>query len=162
MHPCQPVGPDYFQRAPYRFVAEQLIAATPEAIFESFECAEDWPRWAPVIRRVVWTCDKPYRVGSTRTVHMIGLVADEVFIAWERGREMAFCFTAISEPAISAFGEHYRVEDLGDGRCRVRWTMAMTPEGAGRWGLKLFGPLLGLGLRLMLWRFRRLLEARGR
>ncbi len=162
MHRCTPVGLDFFRTAPHLFTAEQIIRARPDDIFTSFERAEDWPAWAPAITKVIWTCDKPYRLGSTRSVHMMGgLIADEVFIAWEREREMAFCFTAIShDNTIESFAEHYRVDDLGDGRCRVRWTMAMAPKGASRWSLKLFGPVMGLAVKWMLKRFRTLLESR--
>lgn len=161
MHPCTVTGMEFFRTAPHLFQAEQIIRATPEAIFDSFERAEDWPAWAPPILKVTWTCEKPYRVGSTRTVHMMGdLVADEVFIAWESGREMAFSFTAISQDTIESFGEHYLVEELGDGRCRVRWTMAMAPKGPSRWVLKIFAPVMGLSVRWMLGRFRKLLESR--
>lgn len=82
MNPCAPVGMGFFSRAPHLFIAERDLRASPDRIFTSFENAADWTLWVPVIRRVTWSCEMPYRVGSTRTVHMLGgLTADEVFIA---------------------------------------------------------------------------------
>ena len=94
-----------------------------------FEDAEAWPVWVRAIRSVTWTSELPPREGTTRDVEMVGgIVLRERFTAYERGRHMQFVFTEFPRPGLDGFGEDYRVTDLGDGRCRLRWTMAMVPS----------------------------------
>jgi uncharacterized protein YndB with AHSA1/START domain len=160
MHTCRAVGMEFFEEAPARFVAEVDVAATPEEIFEAFEDAEFWTQWALPITHVEWTSPPPFGVGTTRTVTMIGGVGKEVFIAWERGRRMAFRFTETSMPNTAAFAEDYQVTDLGTGRTRVRWLMAMEPTGASAVMLRVLGFVMQWGLQRMLNRFRTHVEAR--
>jgi len=157
---CRKVGLDFLGSAPARFDAKVEIHATPEEIFDVFEDAHAWTVWAPPITNVEWTSPKPYGVGTTRTVSMMGgLVGYEEFIAWERGKRMAFCFVGASRNNISAFAEDYRVTELGTGKTRVEWTMAMEPVGLGKWTMPLFAPLMRVGLQWMLGRFGRYVEA---
>ena len=158
MQDCQRVDLSYFESAPVRITSEVTIAATADSVFDSFEDAADWPKWASAITRVEWTSPKPYGIGTTRTVYMVGgLIGEEEFIDWERGRRMAFRFTRANMPA-AAFAEHYTVTDAGPGRVTVRWVMAMTPSGPGRITMPLFLPLLRVGCQWMLGRFGRLVE----
>jgi len=151
---------EFFDEAPARFVAEVDVAATPDDVFEAFEDAESWPKWALPIKHVEWTSPPPFGVGTTRTVTMMGGVGKEVFIAWERGRRMAFRFTETSMPNTAAFAEDYQVTDLGNGRTRVRWIMAMEPTGASAPMLRVLGFAMRWGLQLMLNRFRSHVEVR--
>lgn len=160
MHRCREVGLEFFDTAPARFEAVVEIAATPEDVFEAFEDAASWPAWAPPIKRVEWTSPPPFGVGTTRTVTLIGGVGKEVFIAWERGRRMAFRFTETSMPNTAAFAEDYQVTDLGDGWTRVRWIMAMEPTGASAAVLRVAGFAMRWALQWMLGRFRTHVEAR--
>jgi hypothetical protein len=156
---CKTVDVDFASNARFRFNAEREINATPEHLFELFEDADAWPAWAMPITNVEWTSPKPYDIGTTRTVSMIGgMIGEEVFIAWERGKHMAFCFTRCNMPGTVSFSEDYRVTDLGNGRCRLSWTMALHPEGASKVSLILFGPLMNLGLSYLLKSFARYAE----
>lgn len=130
-HPCEPI-PDlgWYDTAPQRFDFEVTLDCTPARLFEVFEDAVAWTVWAPGLTKVVWTSPQPYGVGTTRTVYLRGgPVCDELFLAWEPGRETAFCFTSTSEAVWRSFGERYRVEALPDGRCRLVWTVAYDPIG---------------------------------
>jgi len=151
---------EFFDEAPARFVAEVDVAATPDDVFASFEDAAAWPQWALPIKHVEWTSPPPFGVGTTRTVTMMGGVGKEVFIAWDRGRRMAFRFTETSMPNTAAFAEDYQVTDLGNGRTRVRWIMAMEPTGPSAVMLRVLGFAMRWGLQLMLNRFRTHVEAR--
>jgi len=151
---------EFFDTAPAKFVAEVEIGATPDDVFEAFEDADSWPQWALPIKHVEWTSPKPFGIGTTRTVTMIGGVGKEVFIAWDRGRRMAFRFTETSMPNTAAFAEDYQVTDLGSGRTRVRWTMAMEPTGPSAAMLRVLGFLMRWGLQHMLNRFATHVEAR--
>ncbi|CAB4529825.1 unannotated protein [freshwater metagenome] len=157
---CERVGMSYFQTAPCKVVASQEIAATPERIFEVFLDSVSWTRWAFPILGVDWTSPFPLQVGSTRTVSMRGgMTGWEEFIAWEPGSRMAFRFNQTIKGGPEAFAEDYVVTDLGNGRSRVDWTMAMTFTG----GSKRMSPVIQLAMRPMnahmLRKFRKYVEA---
>jgi uncharacterized protein YndB with AHSA1/START domain len=160
MHQCQRVDIGFLDTASARFEATVDIAATPEQIFDAFEDAHAWTVWALPITKVEWTSPKPFGVGTTRTVTMTGgMVGEEEFIAWDRGKRMAFCFTGCSVGTVNAFAEDYHVTRLDDGRCRVRWIMAMESAGVSRLMMPLTAPLMRVGLRWMLRRFKAYVEA---
>lgn len=150
-HPCQRVGLDFVDTAPFRFVSTVDLAITPEQLFEVLADAESWPRWASVITKVTWTSPEPRGVGTTRTVDMRGgITGDEEFLAWEPFTHMAFRFNESTTRAITAFAEDYRVVPTPAG-CHLTWVMAMKPNGlAGRLGMTLGKPVMG-------WLFQRFL-----
>lgn len=154
MHECELVDANYAAKAPVSFVSVVEVKATPEQVFEAFEDADAWPIWAPPITKVEWTAEKPYGLGTTRTVTMIGMVGDETFIAWDYPKHMAFCFTHCSQKLVKSFAEDYVVTDLGNGLTRVQWTMGMTPQGFGKFTMALFKPFMGFGNQWMLNRFK--------
>lgn len=126
---CEKVGLEFFDTAPTCYRASQEIKATPDEIFAVFLDADSWVKWAMPITGVDWTSGFPIEVGSTRTVHMKrGIVGYEEFIAFEHGKRMAFRFNQASTEGIKAFAEDYIVTDLGNGKCRVDWAMAMKTE----------------------------------
>ena len=160
MNACKKISLDFFDHAPSRNEATVTVEASSEKIFDVFEDARAWPLWALPIQRVDWTSPKPFGIGTTRTVTMMGgVVGEEEFCAWERGKRMAFYFTRTSLPDVAAFGEDYHVKDLGDGRCEVKWVMAMDPTGTNKRLLPFTTPLMGFGLRFMLRRFGKYVEA---
>ncbi len=126
---CRDVDLSFYDTAPQRFVFDRVLPVTPARLFEVFEDPASWPVWGTGIARVDWTSPQPYGVGTTRTVTFRGgMEVYEVFGAWEPGRRMAFHFTGATQRVWHAFGEHYLVEDLGDGRCRLTWTVAYEPQ----------------------------------
>lgn len=150
MHSCVPVDAAFIDSARFRFSNSVEIPATPAQLFEIFEDAESWPRWARVITKVVWTSPPPYGPGTTRTVHMLGgLVGDEVFLAWDPGRHMSFRFTACSTPWVTAFAESYDVEPTAGG-CRLTWTLALSGRPPTNLSLSVLRPVLNLGFRRFL------------
>ena len=158
MYPCTQVSTDYFSDVKKAFVSTIEVDATPEQIFASFEDADDWPKWAPPITHVEWTSPKPFGIGTTRRVTMIGMVGDEVFIAWDYPKNMAFCFTHSSQALVQSFAEDYKVTPLPNGKTEVVWTMAMTPKGIGVYTMALFGPFMGLCNQWMFNRFKKHIE----
>ena len=157
---CTPVNLDWFDQAKYVFVAEEVIDATPSQIFDCFEDAHAWTVWAGAITKVEWTSPKPFGVGTTRTVYMMGgLTGYETFIAWERGKRMAFCFTDASKPNVESFAEDYLVEDLGNGQCKVTWRMAMQPKGLGAAFMPATAFIMRIMVRRMFKQFTKLVEA---
>ncbi len=161
LHDCTVVGLDYLTTAPTSITVAVTARATPAQVFAALEDAAAWPKWAPAIKKVTWTSPKPFGLGTTRTVDLVaGMVAEEEFIGWEPNRRMAFYFTRTSMPA-DAFAEDYVLSDMGDGRTKIAWTMAMTPE-KGRKNPKVVDALMAKGNAWMLGRFAKLVERGGR
>jgi len=152
---------DYFDSAPCCFQAKVEVNASPEQVFASFENAEDWPKWAPPIQHVEWTSPKPFGIGTTRRVTMSGnMIGDEVFIAWDYPRRMAFCFTHSSQSLIQSFAEDYQVRPLPNGKTEVIWTMGMTPTGIGKISMFLSKPFMGFINQWMFNRFKKMMDAK--
>lgn len=149
---CEPVGLDFIDSAPFRFVSTVDLAITPEQLFEVLADATSWPQWATVITNVEWTSPEPRGIGATRTVTMRGhIIGDEEFLAWEPYSHMAFRFNTSTSNAISAFAEGYTVVETEQG-CHLTWVMAMKPSGlAGRLGMNMGQPVMG-------WLFQRFLH----
>jgi len=158
---CEDVGLEFIEEAPTRYKASEEIAATPDQVFDVLLDADAWVHWAMPITAVKWTSGFPIEVGSTRTVHMRGgIIGYEKFIAYEHGVRMAFRFEEVSKKGIEAFAEDYRVTELGGGRCRVDWTMAMkTAQGNFAFVSNLTDPAMGFMVRRMLRKFGRLVES---
>lgn len=141
---CEPI-PDlaWYDRASERFVVEAELRCTPERLFEILEDPIAWTVWVPSIEKVEWTSPRPYRAGTTRTVHASGgLVVHEEFLAWEPGKLVAFMFLDTSRKLWRRMGERYEVTELGDGRCHLRWTMAYEPRGFFAWLHPMIRPLM--------------------
>ena len=146
-HPCRSFERDFFDTAACRFVNTVELDCTPQQLFEVFEDPTSWPRWAPGIGEVEWTSPEPYGPGTTRTVRFWGgMSVYEDFFVFDAPREMAFRFYGTSEKLWDAFGELYRVEDLG-ARCRLTWTVAYEAETwIGSWPVR-----MGMGLNFKLY-----------
>jgi hypothetical protein len=157
---CTKVGLEFLEHSANVFKAEEIIRATPEQIFDIFEDAHAWTIWALPIQNVEWTSPKPFGVGTTRTVSMMGgLAGYEEFIAWERGKRMAFTFVGCTQKTVESFIEDYRVTDLGDGTCRAEWYMAIETRGFSARMMWLTRPIMRLANRWMFARFKRYAEA---
>ncbi len=163
---CTKVGLEFLEQTRNVFKAEEIIRATPEQIFAVFEDARAWTEWALPIQQVEWTSPRPFGVGTTRTVSMMGgLEGYEEFIAWEPGSRMAFTFVGSNKPATEKFLEDYRVTDLGDGTCRVEWYMALEPLGFSRNMMWITRPIMRMANRRMFRKFKVYVEdyaSRGR
>ena len=157
---CKRIGLDCFDRAPIRIVSAVELPCSPEELFAHFEDADAWAVWVDVIKDVQWTSPRPFAVGTTRSVEMPGgMVAYEEFLAWDAPRHMAFRFNQFTQKFLKAFGENYEVTDLGDGRCRLVWTVGMEPAGPAAFVLPLFKPVLARNLRKIMSELKKYVES---
>ncbi|MCA9771413.1 MAG: SRPBCC family protein [Myxococcales bacterium] len=153
----EPFGMDFFRTARERHVAHATCACTPAQLFEIFEDEVSWTKWPIGITGVEWTSPRPLGKGATRIVRMAGgFEIYETFFAWEPGRELAFHITGETQPVWSRFGEHYQVEDLGGGRCRLTWTVAFDPRDTFARIQFLMRPLMAAGFKLYMRRLEKL------
>jgi hypothetical protein len=133
MYPLEPAGEDLLRRAQAHSVAEREYPIAAERLFAMFEEGSSWCEFFPVIRKVEWTSPRPFDVGTTRTVTVIGGVRlDEVFWAWKPGSRMGFAISAASNRAIHGLVELYDFIPLDDQRCKLRWEMGMELSGPMR------------------------------
>jgi len=126
MHPLEPAGEDLLQRTPAHSVAEREYPIAADRLFALFEAAETWCEFFPVIRKAEWTSPRPFGVGTTRRVTVIGgVVLDEVFWAWKPGSRMGFAITAASNRSLEGLVELYDILPLDGERCKLRWEMGI-------------------------------------
>jgi hypothetical protein len=87
-----------------------------------------------IITRIDWTSPRPFAVGTTRTVRVLGglFVFDESYVRWEEGRRKVFVGVRTNLPLIRRFAEDYLVEPLGPDRSRFTWTAVWEPTALGR------------------------------
>jgi len=86
---------------------------------------------------VVWTSNKPYGVGTTRSVWLTGITVDERFFRWEHDRRFSFYLTGHSVPLAHAFAEDYRLDEVAGGETRFTYSVAIEP----RLALRIGGPI---------------------
>jgi len=159
--PCEPFDRSFFETAPQVYVNRVELPCTAAQLFEVFEDPDSWSRWALGIGEVEWTSPKPYGPGTTRTVRFWGgMCVYEDFFLYDAPREMAFQFYGTTELVWSRFGEHYEVEDLGRGRCRLTWTVAYEAAGTFRTIHALVRPTMTLNFKLYMWRLKRYVRGR--
>ncbi len=114
-----------------------IVQSVPAPAADLFRCLEDGPAWKEWLDLdVEWTSEKPFGVGTTRTVRTGRQQIDEEFLAWDPGRRMNFYFTASTLP-LAAFAEDYLIVPDGDRACTLHWSYAYA------WG----GPLGPIGAR---------------
>lgn len=160
LHPCEKVGVDFVDTAPYRFSNSVDLNITPEQLFEVMADAESWPRWAKVITKVTWTSPPPFGAGTTRTVNMRGgLVGTEEFLVWEPHTTIAFRFNEASEKTIRAFAERYDILRTDTG-CRLTWNLSLDVEGAARRTMPIARPINNLAFKWFLRNLRRYTDQR--
>lgn len=124
----RPVDALFFETAPWQFKNIVDLDAPASKVFAIFEDGESWPHWFRAIHKVVWTSDKPYGVGTTRTVSLAAATIDEKFFIWEPDRRMAFYVTGSSAPLTHAMAEDYLLEEPTPGKTRFTYRVAMDPQ----------------------------------
>jgi len=145
---CRKIDLDFFNDADILIESEITLACSPESLFRCFQDAGAWSDWVSVIERVEWTSPRPFKKGTTRNVEMPGgMIAYEEFLAWEAPRHMAFRFNQFSEKFLKAFGEDYKVTDLGNNRCRLVWTVGIEQSGIAGLISPLLKPLVAWQLQ---------------
>ena len=163
LHECKKIDLNFFNDAPIRIVSEVTLACSPETLFRCFEDAEAWSEWVGVIKKVEWTSAPPFQIGTTRTVDMPGgMIACEEFLAWDEPRHMAFRFNQFSQKFVKAFGEDYKVTDLGNDRCRLVWTVAIEQGGVSGLMAPLIKPFFAVNLRRISRELAKYMENEGR
>ena len=159
----QPVGPEFFEAAPYRTVRTASIAAPPAAVFAAL--ADDpagWGEWFPGFTRTGrFLSGPPHGVGSERAMRLGGVDLVETVIVREEPTRWAFRVSQGSMPLVRAMAEDYRLAETPTGT-DLTWTLALDVAGptlpTGAAVGTIAGSLVGVAAR----RLERRLQAAGR
>jgi len=126
MPTLSPVDTSFLTTASRTVTVEQVIASPPAPIWATLVDNPGWTMWYPGMKRCESTSDPAHGVGSTRTVEVGGLKADEKFVAWEPEKLWAFTITKTNLPMAKRFLEQVELIP-GDGVTTVRYTGAFEP-----------------------------------
>lgn len=121
-----PVDASFATTAPRTVVVEQVIASAPGPIWAALVDNPSWTAWFPGMKRCDDTSDPTHGVGSTRSVTVGGLKADETFVAWEPEKLWAFTIVKTNLPMAKRFLEQVELIP-GDGVTTLRYTGAFEP-----------------------------------
>lgn len=126
MYHCDQLTESDFETTTAAGSAEVEMGVSAEQVFAALEDGPSWIRWVPVIVDVKWTSDKPFTVGTTRTVYLSGRIqVDEVFWAWEAPKRVGFYVEKTNSRLLRGLAECYDVTPIDADRCTVRWRMAI-------------------------------------
>lgn len=145
MWEMRPVAAEYASMGPNQRTRVQPIGKPAATVFRILEDGPSWKVWFNL--GVEWTSERPFGVGTTRTVTGAGgLRIDEHFVAWEDGRRMAFRFDRASVP-FRSFAEDWSVRPTSDDACELVWRYAYQwagPTPVAAMADKAFGFTFGL------------------
>jgi Polyketide cyclase / dehydrase and lipid transport len=133
MPKLEPVGPEFFDTAPWQFDIVREIAAPIGEVWPMIAVNENWPKWFGGCRECRSTSDPASGVGSTRLLLGRGLRVDERFIVWEDERVWGFTALEISLPFFARLAERATLSDIGGGRTRIVYRMAAEPRRWAGW-----------------------------
>jgi carbon monoxide dehydrogenase subunit G len=126
MHEFRPVGLDFADSAPARFVVEEDVALPRQAVWDAFADAATWRHWFPHVEWVKYEGKMPPGVGTTRISMVAGCLHDETMVAWDEPRRWGYIINKASEPLAKAQIELTEFEEIPTGT-RVRWILACDP-----------------------------------
>jgi uncharacterized protein YndB with AHSA1/START domain len=114
----------FAERAPVVVRAEVSVPASPAEVWPAFAGAPAWVDWFTGMKDAHYTSPAPYGVGSTRSVRVMGLEADETILAFDPGKRFAFRVDAANLPMLRALVEIVTLEADGAGT-RVVYRQAL-------------------------------------
>lgn len=136
-HRLRPEDLSFVERASVVVRAETTVAGSPEEVWPALADADAWPTWFSGMKDAHYTSPAPYGVGSTRSVRVGPLSADETILAFEPAQRFAFRVDSANLPILRALVEIVTLERAGAGtRVVYRQAFDFAP-----W-LRLFVPLL--------------------
>jgi uncharacterized protein YndB with AHSA1/START domain len=121
-------GLSFVERAPVVVRAEVAVPAAPDAVWPALGDAPAWVEWFTGMDDARWTSPPPHAAGSTRSVRVMGLEADETILAFDPGKRFAFRVDAANLPVLAALVEEVTLEPAGAGtRLVYRQALELRP-----------------------------------
>lgn len=141
MPKLEPVDETFFDTAPTRIAHTWAIDRPAAQVWQELVSDKplDWCRGLDA----TWTSARPFSVGTTRKVKVLGgvLAVQEHFFVWEEGRRYAFYVTSANAPLFKSLAEDYIVEPTGPDSCAFTWRVAVAPTTIGKPGTPVTGLL---------------------
>lgn len=129
----EPVDEAFIDRASMRLQGRFDIPRPAAEVWS--DLTSDAPlHWCRILQEVRWTSERPFGVGTTRTVRALwgASVLKEHFFRWEEGRRHSFEVREATTPLFRRLAEDYLVEPTSETSCRFTWTIAADPRPLGR------------------------------
>jgi len=133
--------------APFRYVNSVDLPVAPEQVWAALTADDTLVSWSPLVSGLRWTTPRPFGVGTTREVTMLGLLKSrERYYRWEDGRRKTFTAVEVSVPGLRRLAEDYVVERTPGGS-RFIWTVVLEPGPMLKPMLRLTDPITARMLR---------------
>jgi uncharacterized protein YndB with AHSA1/START domain len=139
----RPVGTEFFEAAPYRFLYSAVIRRPPTAVFEAVgRDPAGWGEWYPGFDHTGrWLEGAEPGIGARRRVRMARVTYDETILAWDPPHRFAFRVDRSNAPFAYALAEDYVIGDHPAGST-LQWRFAIDPRPVLRPARGLFDPVL--------------------
>jgi len=136
-HDCAPTELDFVERSTERLEFEIIAFAPPERVFDVLIGEREMHEWLEPLVEVRWT-NGSRGVGATREVvldmlrtgdrdSLTVLAVKERFVAWERGKRLAFVVESLTLPLARRMIEDMQLERLDPNKTRLRYTVHFEP-----------------------------------
>jgi Polyketide cyclase / dehydrase and lipid transport len=146
-HTLDGVGDEFFEVAPFRYVNAVEVAVQPDQTWAALTADDALVSWSPLVTKVRWTSPRPFGVGTTREVTLLGLLtAREQYYRWEEGRRKTFTAAEVTVPGLRRLAEDFMVLGTPTGS-RLVWTIVLEPHPALKPVLRLADPITAWILR---------------
>jgi len=122
----EPKDFEWMARAPYSVTGSATTTASLEAVFAVLADHERWPEWFPLITKTVVVGPAREGVGMRRETSIPGGHLDELFLAWDPGKRLAFTCTAIKPRIWHALLDDCHIERVGD-RTHITYATYLDP-----------------------------------
>ena len=112
--------------SPFHIETVALIDATPERVFDILSTGEGQKEWFQDFVENRWT-NAIRGVGAEREVELKLFTVKERFLAWDRGRRLAFHIHGSTLPITTATIEDMALEAVGERSTRLTWRVHYRP-----------------------------------
>lgn len=117
--------PEWIHAAPFIASETRVIEASPEEVFAALADHVNWPKWFTNIESIE-PGETAAGVGATRRVNINKRVSvDEEFIVWEPNERWGFTIESATIGGLNSMNELVTIDDRGDGRVAVTYTMGI-------------------------------------
>jgi len=137
-HDSAPTELDFVERSSERLAFDIIVFAPPERVFDVLVGEREMHEWLEPLVEVRW--ESAHRgVGAKREVvldmlragerdSLTVLAVKERFVAWERGKRLAFVIESMTLPLVRRMMEDMQLERVGPNKTRLRYTVHFEPS----------------------------------
>ncbi|MGZ3449822.1 MAG: SRPBCC family protein [Polyangiales bacterium] len=134
--PLEKTELSFIDRAPSRIENEILVFAPAARVFDVL-AGDGLHEWLEPLVECRWTSPTPYGVGTTREIvldvmklgpgSVTAMAVKERFLAWDRGKRLAFAVEAVTMPLVKQMIEEMTLEKRGEDKTLLRYRVHYAP-----------------------------------